>query len=140
MLDLSAYVRITDDRTCNELGEHRDVEQELIEGVLNIGIPAVNVDGVGQRLEGVERNADGEGNAPHREVDTGQSGEVFNEESGILEKAKHTEIEHDRNDEPRSIRSKGDQGKRRKNKITYFFFRRKSKQKELCLLSICKNA
>ena len=50
-------VPVLDDGACDELGEHDDVSAEVDDVVLGLYVPAVDVDGVGEGLEGVEADA-----------------------------------------------------------------------------------
>ena len=50
-------VPVLDDGAGDELGEHDDVSTEINDVMLRFHIPAVDVDGVGKCLEGVEADA-----------------------------------------------------------------------------------
>ena len=46
------------DRSGDELREKRDIKRKLYRASLRLDLPAVDVDNIAERLEGVERNAD----------------------------------------------------------------------------------
>ena len=57
-LDLLEDVLVAHDRPCDELGEKRDVEREIVQLSLRGHLAAADVDDVAQRVKRVERDAD----------------------------------------------------------------------------------
>ena len=56
-VQLGRDVPVLDDGARDELGEHDDISAEINDVVLRFYIPAVDVDGVGKGLEGIEADA-----------------------------------------------------------------------------------
>ncbi len=50
-------IPVLDDRAGDELGEHDHIGTEIDDVVLGLHIPAVDIDGVGESLEGIEADA-----------------------------------------------------------------------------------
>ena len=60
VVELIGYVAVADDGTRDQLRKQRDVGAEVDEALRDGRVVAVDVDDVGHRLEGVERDADGQ--------------------------------------------------------------------------------
>ena len=50
-MQLGRHVPVLDDGARDELGEHDDIRAEINDVVLRFYVPAVDVDGIGERLE-----------------------------------------------------------------------------------------
>ena len=59
-MQLVGYVPVFDDGAGDQLGEHNHICAKVDDVALGGHIPAVDVDGVGQGLEGVEADAQGQ--------------------------------------------------------------------------------
>ncbi len=51
-------ILIADNRPCNELRKHRNIECELGQIILRLDLTPIDVDHIAERLKGIERNAD----------------------------------------------------------------------------------
>ena len=60
--ELRRHVRVADDGSGDELGEHGDIGREINGIFLRGRIPAPHVHDIAQNLEGIEADADGQGN------------------------------------------------------------------------------
>ena len=99
--DLPCHVGVAHDGARHQLVVHRQVEQ-VIDGVgLRPGVPAVDVDDVGDRLEGVEGDADGQRESGHRKGGAQQGVQVLDEKAAVLEGAEQPEVERQRGGERR---------------------------------------
>jgi hypothetical protein len=95
VVQLPRDCRVTHDRTRYKLREHRHVEHELVETATGCGSALGNVRNVGDRVEGVERDAerqadlwDRQGNAHEAE----QCVEIFDRKAGVLEDAEDEQV------------------------------------------------
>ena len=101
--ELVIHIPIADDGARYELGEEGDVSAEGNVASLGVGASAVEVDGIGHDLEGVEADADGEGQPVDGLDDSRQrrdEREIFQNEIGVLEEHQHAQVEADRQDQP----------------------------------------
>ena len=64
-IDLRRNVHIADNRSCNELRKHRNIQQQLPVGPLRRNVFAVHVDRIRQRLKRIKRDADRKRNLRH---------------------------------------------------------------------------
>ena len=91
----------------NQLGEEHDVEQEIPERFEGLVDAAVDVDGVGELLEGEEGDADGQHDffpAQGRPAQGGAQGtDVVEEEVGILEIEEHADVEQDADEQEEAL-------------------------------------
>ena len=69
VFNVEVYVRITDDGACDALMEKRGVQQKQPIFLLCLNLAAANVHDVGNKLEGIEGDADGESYGGHYSVD-----------------------------------------------------------------------
>ena len=60
-MQLGRHVPVLDDGARDELGEHDDIRAEINDVVLRLYVPAVDVDGIGERLERIEADAQRQG-------------------------------------------------------------------------------
>ena len=60
-MQLGRHVPVLDDGARDELGEHDDIRAEINDVVLRFYVPAVDVDGIGERLERIEADAQRQG-------------------------------------------------------------------------------
>ena len=60
MMQFLSHRTITHNRTGYQLGEHRDIQQQVDETALYGRLPAIDVYQIGDRLEGVETDTDGQ--------------------------------------------------------------------------------
>ena len=72
---------VADDGTCDALMEQRRVQQHIPVAFLRLGIPAIDIHHIGQQLESIEGNADGQGDALDR---LGNSAEDGADETCVL--------------------------------------------------------
>ena len=96
------------DRPGDHAGEERDEEREVEQGTGRRHLAAVNVDGVGERLEGVEGDPDGQEQVGDRQAERqtqpGAGGvEVGGEKSRILESGEQTEVGGEAQAEPEAL-------------------------------------
>ena len=102
---------IADDRPGDELRKEQQVERRVDRALLRGRVTAVDVDHVGNRVEGIERDADREqhlGTANGRHVQRGQQRvDVVGEEVGVLEDAEHGEVDGNGGRQPRRFERLG---------------------------------
>ena len=98
---------VLDDGSGDQLGEHGDEGAEVHHVALDRCVLPVHVDGIAHGLEGVEGNADGQGDAQQRDGDpaqghalrdaqAGEQIQVLRQKSPVLEKAQEQQIEDHR--------------------------------------------
>ena len=96
LVDLIPQVLIFDDGSGDQLGEQGDEGAEVDDGPLSPGVAPVDVDGVAHGLEGVEGDADGEGQAQGgHEADTHRP-ERAGDKVPVLKEEEQRQIEKDR--------------------------------------------
>ena len=93
---LPVDVAVADDRSGDELREERDVGAEGDVILLRVGVEPVHVDHVGERLERIERDPDGERHVHGAHSDPGQRREDGHGEIPVFEKSEDEEIHRDR--------------------------------------------
>ena len=93
-------VHIPDNGTGDELGEQSHIGAEADGVLLRHRVAPVHVDGVGQALEGIEADADGQGQLQQGDTQAGDGVEAVHEEVGILENAKERHGNDDGHGEP----------------------------------------
>ena len=104
-LDLRQQVAAPADGTDQQLGEERHEQREVGEALRPRPRPAVDLDEVGDGLEGVERDADGQDDLRNRQAGAEAEGEGrvvdrFGEEDGVLEPGQRREVRPHRDREP----------------------------------------
>ena len=93
------------DGSGDEVGEVEDAEEEVEERVGGVDLAAIDIDGVGEGLEGVKGDADGEddlkGEGTDLDAEGGKEGvEVGGEEVEVFEEAEEEQVGDDGEDEP----------------------------------------
>ena len=96
LLQLGLDIAVADDGSGNQLGEQGDVQQEFEIGPLDAHLLPVDIHHIAHGLEGVEADADGQGNLRHRQRKAGDLIEGGDEESGVFEHAQGQQIDDDR--------------------------------------------
>ena len=111
--ELVREVAEPDDRARHEMRKHRDVAGEVREVPARRGLPAVDVDRVAERLEGIEADAerqrDAEGRLPGgaREAESADEPvEALDAEVEVLEKPEHREVGDDRDDDRAALEAR----------------------------------
>ena len=99
VVELIGDVLIADDRTRDQLREQGYIGTEGDNVLLHRRIAAIYVDRVGHRLEGVEADADRQGDLQARDVQERQIAERIGEESRVFEETQKTEVDAYRQDE-----------------------------------------
>ena len=104
-LELRQEITRTHDRTGDELREKRDREHEIAQRARRLQDPAINVEGVGERMKGVERDADREKEIKMRRL-VGDPAprqdplEILEQKIPVLEKPEHAQVDRDADHEP----------------------------------------
>ena len=96
LLQLGLDIAVADDGSGDQLGEQGDVQQEFEIGPLNAHLTPVDIHHIAHGLEGVEADADGQGNLRHRQRKAGDLIEGGDEEAGVFEHAQGQQIDDDR--------------------------------------------
>ena len=99
LFQLCLDVGVLHDGPRHQLGEHGDVGGEVDEAALGLRLAPVDVDHIAQRLEGVEGYADGQRQLGRPYVQPQRAVQRVHQESGILEKAQHAQVDRQRRDE-----------------------------------------
>ena len=94
MLQLGGDIRIPDDGSGDELGEHGHIRGKVNEVPLGSHIAPVYVDDVAQNLEGVKADADGQGHMEQREGQSGEGVEAADEKVGVLAVAQKSQTDN----------------------------------------------
>ncbi len=96
LVELVGHRLILDDGAGDQLGEQRHVGGKVQDVPLGRHLAPVHVDGVGHGLEGVERDADGQGKAQGGNALIEQAVDVCNGEVGVLEEEQNSQVAHHR--------------------------------------------
>ena len=94
--ELQSNVAVTHDRTCDELGEERNIGGKVNEVSLCRRVAAINVDDIAEHLEGVEADADGKAQLQKRQGKSRGGIDAGKEEICILEIAEQPKAHKDR--------------------------------------------
>ena len=107
LVDLLGHVVVLDNGPCNKLGEKGNVQRQLDKAPGRLAPVPVDVDHVGETLEGEKGNAHRQGNA--RQWDLQRKGPVHRgeKEIGVLEQGKQAQIYHHRGGHHPSVPSLG---------------------------------
>ena len=100
VFQLPGHVDIADDGTGDELGEEADVGAEGNEAALGRDIAPIDIDDIAQALEGVEADADGQGQPQQGDGQAGDGIDGTDEEVGIFENAHQRHRQGNTNPEP----------------------------------------
>ena len=100
--DLLVDVVILHDRTGDQLREKRYVQKQLPEIRLRRGVAAVDVDHIGENLEGVKGDANRQGDLRDGQLNARQQIQRFGGKGGIFAHAEQEQIEADRCGEQRA--------------------------------------
>ena len=95
-LQLVRHGAVLDNGSGDELGEEGDVRAEGHRVPLDRGRPAVDINGVAHGLEGVEADADGQGETQNGETQARQAVDAFGQEIPVLEEHQDGQIKEDR--------------------------------------------
>ncbi len=106
-LKLLCHCAVSYDRACDKLGEHTDVCAVVDKTSFRRRFPSVNIDDVGNVLEGVEAYSYRQDNVLQRQVRTEEDVDVFGAECPVLEEDEPPEIECHAEDEPRFFEFRG---------------------------------
>ena len=94
--ELQSNVAVTHDRTCDELGEERNIGGKVNEVSLCRRVAAINVDDIAEHLKGVETDADGKAQLQKRQGKPRGGIDACKEEICILEIAEQPKAHEDR--------------------------------------------
>ena len=102
-IDLSKQVACALNRPGYKMGEVKHRQEKIPEALRRMGLPAVHVDGVGKRLEGVERNSDRQDHLERRQgdIDAHQRPgllNIFRKKIKIFEKSKQPKVGYQADD------------------------------------------
>ena len=85
---------VLDDGPGDQLGEQRHIRTHVEDVLLGLHDAPVHVDGVGHGLEGVEADADGQGQSQRGDTGAQQAVQVVDGEIRVLEEAQDPQIAH----------------------------------------------
>ena len=89
-------IPIPDDGAGDELGEEGDIAGKVHEVVGGLAVIPIHVDEVGHRLEGVEGDADGQGDVHLRQGgEGGNPPQRVHEEARVLKHPQGSQVQHD---------------------------------------------
>ena len=94
VFDLLCDGRITDDRACDQLREHGDIQQQMQRVALDVDLLPVQVNDVGEDLEGVKADADGQCQLRHGDAHPGDQVQVFRNKAAVFEHAEQADVEN----------------------------------------------
>ena len=106
--ELVVHVLVADDGTGDELGEEGDVAGEVHQAVGGLAVVPIHVDEVGHGLEGVEGDADGQGDAHVRQAGEGRDLlERPDEQARILKHTQGRQVNDDAEDQNDTLAGPG---------------------------------
>ena len=76
---------VPDDGTGDQLGEEADVQEQIEKVSLELDLAPVQVDHIGEDLEGIKTDADGQGDLRDGSLDRQKTGQVVPEEVQVFE-------------------------------------------------------
>ena len=102
VIQLIGDVLIADDRAGDQLREQRYIGAEGDDVLLHRRFSAIDIDGVGHRLEGIEADTDRQvGQLRDRDVREREHIDGLEDHAGILEEAEHTQVDDHRRHQKR---------------------------------------
>ena len=90
-MNLTGNGVIAHDRTCYQLWEHRDVEQQIAEMPLYRGFTTIDINQIRDRLERIETDADRQGNFGVSHLDA-KGVQLLGKETQIFESAQYQDV------------------------------------------------
>ena len=90
---LGQEVAGTHDGTGYQLGKERDIERIVEQAVQGLQLPAIDIEGIAERLEGEERDAHGQEDIQRMERAAPQRAQPLAEQVGVLEVAEQSQVD-----------------------------------------------
>ena len=101
VLHLLFHFHIPHDGSGHQLGEQADIQQHLAESELGLTLAPVNIDDIGHGLEGVEADAQRQGDLRHRNIQAGDGVQGLHHKAGVLKHAQQGQIDGNAYDQRR---------------------------------------